>query len=39
LNLLQRLLTVLTAPFDHTQDLLEFSQPSDLESYQTFCGT
>jgi len=39
LNPLQRLLTVLTAPFDHTQDWPEFSQPSDLESYQTFCGT
>ncbi len=39
LNPLQRLLTVLAAPFDHTQDLAEFSEPSDLESYQTFCGT
>jgi len=39
LNLLQRLLTVLNAPFDHTQDWPEYSQPSELESYQTFCGT
>jgi uncharacterized protein YdiU (UPF0061 family) len=39
LNPLQRLLTVLAAPFDHTQDLAEFSEPSELDSYQTFCGT
>lgn len=39
LNPLQRLLTVLTAPFDHAQDWPEFSEPSGLESYQTFCGT
>jgi uncharacterized protein YdiU (UPF0061 family) len=39
LNPLQRLLTALSAPFDHTQDLPEFSEPSGLESYQTFCGT
>ena len=36
---MQRLLTVLAAPFDHMQDLPEFSQPSELEAYQTFCGT
>ena len=39
LNPLQRLLTVLSAPFEHTQDWPEFSEPSGLESYQTFCGT
>lgn len=39
LNPMQRLLTVLEAPFDHAQDLPEFSEPSGLESYQTFCGT
>ena len=39
LNPLQRLLTALSVPFDHTQDLPEFSEPSGLESYQTFCGT
>jgi uncharacterized protein YdiU (UPF0061 family) len=39
LNPLQRLLTALSAPFDHTQDWPEFSEPSGLESYQTFCGT
>jgi len=39
LNPMQRLLTVLTAPFDYTQDWPEFSEPSGLESYQTFCGT
>lgn len=39
LNPLQRLLTVLADPFDHSQDMPEFSQPSEQESYQTFCGT
>jgi uncharacterized protein YdiU (UPF0061 family) len=40
LNPMHRLLTVLAAPFDHTQDWPEFSQPSDdTEGYQTFCGT
>ena len=39
LNPMQRLLTVLATPFDHTQDLPEFSEPADLTGYQTFCGT
>lgn len=39
LNPMHRLLTVLADPFDHTQDWPEFSEPSGLESYQTFCGT
>ncbi len=39
LNPLQRLMTALSAPFDHSQDWPEFSEPSGLESYQTFCGT
>ncbi|MEZ5385202.1 MAG: YdiU family protein [Prosthecobacter sp.] len=39
LNPLRRLLTVLAEPFDHTQDLPEFSEPSQEASYQTFCGT
>jgi len=39
LNPLRRLLTVLAEPFDHTQDLPEYSEPSQQELYQTFCGT
>ncbi|MFN0075449.1 MAG: protein adenylyltransferase SelO [Prosthecobacter sp.] len=39
LNPMKRLLTVLAAPFDHTQDLPEFSESADLTGYQTFCGT
>ena len=39
LNPMNRLLTVLADPFDHAQDWPEFSQPSEAESYQTFCGT
>ena len=39
LNPLQRLLTVLADPFDHTLELPEFSEPSGQDSYQTFCGT
>ncbi len=39
LNPLQRLLTVLADPFDHTAELPEFSEPSGQGSYQTFCGT
>ena len=39
LNPLQRLLTALSAPFDHTQELPEFSEPANLTGYQTFCGT
>ena len=39
LNPMKRLLTVLAEPYDHTQDLPEFSEPSDSSGYQTFCGT
>jgi uncharacterized protein YdiU (UPF0061 family) len=39
LNLLQRLLTVLADPFDHTAELPKFSESSGQGSYQTFCGT
>ncbi|HRH97214.1 MAG TPA: YdiU family protein [Prosthecobacter sp.] len=40
LNPMQRLLTVLAVPFDHTHDLPEFSEPAgDSTGYQTFCGT
>ena len=39
LNPLQRLLTVLADPFDHTAELPEFSEASGQGSYQTFCGT
>ncbi|MDZ4403363.1 protein adenylyltransferase SelO family protein [Prosthecobacter sp.] len=39
LNPMQRLLTVLADPYDHTQDLPEFSEPADSTGYQTFCGT
>jgi uncharacterized protein YdiU (UPF0061 family) len=39
LNPMQRLLTVLASPYDHTEDWPEFSQPSEIVGYQTFCGT
>lgn len=40
LNPLKRLLTVMAVPFDHTQDLPEFSEPAeDAAGYRTFCGT
>jgi hypothetical protein len=39
LNPMHRLLKVLAEPNDHAQDWPEFSEPSGLESYQTFCGT
>lgn len=41
LNPMQRLLTVLATPYDHSVDLPEFSMPQadGAEEYQTFCGT
>lgn len=40
-SVLQRLLAVLTKPYDHSSDLPEYSQPPAAGScgYQTFCGT
>jgi serine/tyrosine/threonine adenylyltransferase len=34
-----QLLVILTKPFDHTLDAAEYSQPSTMSGYQTFCGT
>ncbi len=39
LSVMQRLLTVLSKPYDHEQELPEYSQPSSSEMYQTYCGT
>ncbi len=39
LSVMQRLLTVLSKPYDHAQELPEYSQPSSSEMYQTYCGT
>ncbi|OAI56574.1 hypothetical protein AYO49_04050 [Verrucomicrobiaceae bacterium SCGC AG-212-N21] len=39
LSVMERLLEVLSAPYDHSQDLPEYSQPTNMESYRTFCGT
>jgi uncharacterized protein YdiU (UPF0061 family) len=39
LNVMERLLAVLSHPFDHSRDLPEFSRPFHMESYRTFCGT
>jgi uncharacterized protein YdiU (UPF0061 family) len=39
-SLMERLLDVLTTPYDHARDLPMFSTPgSDDRSYRTFCGT
>jgi uncharacterized protein YdiU (UPF0061 family) len=40
LSVMERLLDVLTSPFDHDRDLPMFSTPgSDQRHYRTFCGT
>lgn len=39
LSVMQRLLAVLSKPYDHSQDHPDYSMPSNSESYQTFCGT
>jgi serine/tyrosine/threonine adenylyltransferase len=40
LSVLERLLDVVTSPFDHGRDLPAFSTPGrDQRSYRTFCGT
>jgi len=39
LSVMHRLLAVLAKPYDHSQDHPEYSQASDSEAYQTFCGT
>jgi uncharacterized protein YdiU (UPF0061 family) len=39
LSVMERLLAVLAAPYDHSRHLPEYSEPSSLESYRTFCGT
>jgi serine/tyrosine/threonine adenylyltransferase len=40
LGVMERLLDVLTSPYDHGRDLPEFSTPtSDERPYVTFCGT
>jgi uncharacterized protein YdiU (UPF0061 family) len=40
LSVMERLLDVLTSPYDHGRDLPEFSTPaSDERPYVTFCGT
>lgn len=39
LSVMERLLAVLTKPYDHSQDQPEYSQPSGSEGYRTFCGT
>ncbi|MDQ3170283.1 MAG: YdiU family protein [Acidobacteriota bacterium] len=39
-SVMERLLDVLRAPYDHTRDLPEFSTPPhDSGAYRTFCGT
>ena len=40
LCVMERLLDVLTSPYDHGRELPEFSTPgSGQEAYRTFCGT
>ncbi len=40
LGVMERLLDVLTSPYDHARDLPEFSTPASGERpYVTFCGT
>jgi uncharacterized protein YdiU (UPF0061 family) len=39
LSAMERLLDVLTAPYDHERDLPMFSAPGSGEPYRTFCGT
>jgi len=39
LSVMERLLKVLAKPYDHSQDLPEYSQPSGSDCYRTFCGT
>lgn len=39
LSVMERLLAVLTKPYDHSQGHPEYSQPSGSEGYRTFCGT
>ncbi len=39
LSVMQRLLAVLARPYDHSQDHPEYAEPSNSESYRTFCGT
>ena len=40
LSVMERLLEVLAAPYDHERDLPMFSAlPSDERPYRTFCGT
>ena len=39
-SVMERLLEVLAAPYDHERDLPMFSAPGpDGRSYRTFCGT
>ncbi len=39
LGVMERLLRVVAAPFDHSQNLPEYSLPSGDDTYRTFCGT
>ena len=39
LSVMERLLAVVSRPWDHSRDIPEYSQPSGGESYRTFCGT
>jgi uncharacterized protein YdiU (UPF0061 family) len=39
LSVMQRLLQVLSTPYNHSVDLPEYSQPQPAEDYRTFCGT
>jgi len=38
-SVMQRLLEVLTAPYDYAHKLPDFSTPGSREPYRTFCGT
>ena len=39
LSVMERLLAVVTKPYDHTLNHPEFEAPSGATSYRTFCGT
>ena len=38
-SVMDRLLDVLAAPYDHARDLPAFTTPGSREPYRTFCGT
>jgi uncharacterized protein YdiU (UPF0061 family) len=38
-SVMERLLEVLSTPYDHERDLPELSDPSSGGPYRTFCGT